>query len=161
VGSAQLFHQSQPSRISGESWGKDNEPLFFSGNVAKDLCKSWTKATKTLLRGTKIWFKELPKFPGTFKWQLLLKTWSLATQCLYSLFQVEIEDDPLEISITRSPVKSRPRLDDDDINFGAENDVSNDFKEFFAWKLIFMMVFLRHFAHTADPKTISLDNHII
>jgi hypothetical protein len=44
----------------------------------------------------------------------------MASKCQYSLFQVEVEDDPLEnlldISIKRSPVKRHPRL-------GDQNDV--------------------------------------
>jgi hypothetical protein len=40
----------------------------------------------------------------------------MASKCQYSLFQVEVEDDPLEISITRSAVKRHPRL-------GDQNDV--------------------------------------
>jgi hypothetical protein len=74
-----------------------------------------------LLREKEIWFDEHTKFPGTFKTLLqLIETQRMASKCQYSLFQIEVEDDPLEnlleISITRSPVKRCPRL-------GDQNDV--------------------------------------
>jgi hypothetical protein len=90
-------------------------------HVSKVLWKR-TRTIKRLLGEKEIWFEEHTKFPGTFKILLqLVETQRMASKCQYSLSQVEVEDDPLEnpleISITRSPVKRRPRL-------GDQNDVT-------------------------------------
>jgi hypothetical protein len=85
-------------------------------HVSKSLWKgSWT--IKKLLGEKVIWFEELTKIPGTFKILLqLIETQRMASKCQNSLFQVEVEDgpleNPLEISKTRSPVKRPPRLGD-------------------------------------------------
>ena len=122
----QLFHILFGSLTSGEICGKINEPLTFSGHVSRDSWKSWSAALETLLRGTEIWIEELTKFPGTLKGPMPSKIQGKTTQCFKSFFQVGVDDDPLEISITRSPVKSRPRLDDGYGDLESQYDASND-----------------------------------
>jgi hypothetical protein len=106
--------------VFGEVLGKFSKPLIFSVHVSKVLWKR-SRTIAKILGEKEIWFEEHTKFPGTFKTLLqLIETQRMASKCQYSLFQVEVEDDPLqnllEISITRSPVKRRPRL-------GDQNDV--------------------------------------
>ena len=109
--------------VSGVVLRKVNEPLIFSVHVSKSLWKrSWT--IKRLLGEKVIWIEEHTKIQGTFNILLqLVETQRLASKCQYSLFQVEVEDDPVEISITRSPVKRRPRLGDQN-NVKATYEVS-------------------------------------
>jgi hypothetical protein len=106
--------------VSGEVIGSFDKPFSFSVHVSKSFWKK-SRTIKKLLGEKAIWFEEHTKFQSTFKTlSQLIETQRMASKCQYSLFQVEVKDDllenPLEISITRSPVKRRPRL-------GDQNDV--------------------------------------